>query len=107
MLLDLPGLLAREHPGLARAVAVAPEIATSGGGGVSFTPAGSNMTPASIGGPVANPLVILDDAASHSKDRADLQADRSASSPCWRALGPSHSRCSAAPMPGLRSGADV
>jgi hypothetical protein len=45
MLLDLPGLLAREHPGLARAVAVAPEIATSGGVGVSFTPAGAGPRP--------------------------------------------------------------
>lgn len=39
LLLDLQGLLSREHPGLARAVKVAPEVAASGGIGVSFTPA--------------------------------------------------------------------
>ncbi|MEN5170478.1 hypothetical protein ABE444_12980 [Brevundimonas pondensis] len=48
MLLDLPGLLAREHPGLARAVAVAPEVAASGGVGVSFTPAGAGARPAAM-----------------------------------------------------------
>ena len=48
MLLDLPGLLAREHPGLARAVAVAPEVAASGGVGVSFTPAGAGPRPAAL-----------------------------------------------------------
>ena len=48
ILLDLPGLLAREHPGLARAVAVAPEIAASGGVGVSFTPAGAGPRPAAL-----------------------------------------------------------
>ncbi|WP_292085199.1 MULTISPECIES: hypothetical protein [unclassified Brevundimonas] len=48
MLLDLPGLLTREHPGLARAVAVAPEVAASGGVGVSFTPAGAGPRPAAM-----------------------------------------------------------
>jgi len=48
MLLDLPGLLAREHPGLARAVAIAPEVAASGGVGVSFTPAGAGPRPAAM-----------------------------------------------------------
>lgn len=49
MLLDLPGLLAREHPGLARAVAAAPEIVSgSGGVGVSFTPAGAGARPAAL-----------------------------------------------------------
>ncbi len=48
ILLDLPGLLAREHPGLARAVAVAPEVAASGGIGVSFTPAGAGARPAAL-----------------------------------------------------------
>ena len=48
LLLDLPGLLAREHPGLARAVAVAPEVAASGGVGVSFTPAGAGPRPAAL-----------------------------------------------------------
>ena len=48
ILLDLPGLLAREHPGLARAVAAAPEVAASGGIGVSFTPAGAGPRPAAL-----------------------------------------------------------
>lgn len=48
ILLDLPGLLAREHPGLARAVAVAPELAVKGGVGVSFTPAGAGLRPAAL-----------------------------------------------------------
>ena len=48
MLLDLPGLLTRDHPGLARAVAVAPEVAASGGVGVSFTPAGAGPRPAAM-----------------------------------------------------------
>lgn len=48
MLLDLPGLLAREHPGLARAVAAAPDVAASGGIGVSFTPAGAGPRPAAL-----------------------------------------------------------
>lgn len=48
VLLDLPGLLAREHPGLARAVAVAPELAVKGGVGVSFTPAGAGPRPAAL-----------------------------------------------------------
>lgn len=48
ILLDLPGLLAREHPGLARAVAVAPELAVKGGVGVSFTPAGAGPRPAAL-----------------------------------------------------------
>ena len=48
ILLDLPRLLAREHPGLARAVAVAPEIAANGGVGVSFTPAGAGPRPAAL-----------------------------------------------------------
>lgn len=48
MLLDLPRLLSREHPGLARAVAVAPDIAASGGVGVSFTPAGTGPRPAAL-----------------------------------------------------------
>ena len=48
MLLDLPGLLTREHPGLARAVAVAPEVAAGGGIGVSFTPAGAGPRPAAL-----------------------------------------------------------
>lgn len=48
ILLDLPCLLAREHPGLARAVAVAPEVAASGGIGVSFTPAGAGPRPAAL-----------------------------------------------------------
>ena len=48
LLLDLPGLLAREHPGLARAVAVAPEVAAGGGIGVSFTPAGAGPRPAAL-----------------------------------------------------------
>jgi len=48
LLLDLPGLLSREHPGLARAVAVAPEVAASGGVGVSFTPAGAGPRPAAL-----------------------------------------------------------
>lgn len=48
MLLDLPGLLSREHPGLARAVAIAPEVAASGGVGVSFTPAGAGPRPAAL-----------------------------------------------------------
>lgn len=48
VLLDLPGLLAREHPGLARAVAVAPELAIKGGVGVSFTPAGAGPRPAAL-----------------------------------------------------------
>ena len=51
ILLDLPRLLAREHPGLARAVAVAPEVISGGGGvgvGVSFTPAGAGARPAAL-----------------------------------------------------------
>ena len=51
ILLDLPGLLSREHPGLARAVAAAPEIVSGGGGvgvGVSFTPAGAGARPAAL-----------------------------------------------------------
>ncbi|ASD26450.1 hypothetical protein [Brevundimonas diminuta] len=48
ILLDLPGFLAREHPGLARAVAVAPELAVKGGVGVSFTPAGAGPRPAAL-----------------------------------------------------------
>lgn len=48
LLLDLPGLLSREHPGLARAVTVAPEVAASGGVGVSFTPAGAGPRPAAL-----------------------------------------------------------
>lgn len=48
MLLDLPGLLAREHPGLARAAAAAPEVTASGGVGVSFTPAGAGPRPAAL-----------------------------------------------------------
>lgn len=48
LLLDLPGLLAREHPGLARAVAVAPDVVASGGVGVSFTPAGDGPRPAAL-----------------------------------------------------------
>ncbi|MFK0298250.1 hypothetical protein ACIQTU_03430 [Brevundimonas sp. NPDC090276] len=51
LLLDLPGLLSREHPGLARAVAAAPEVVSSSGGvgvGVSFTPAGAGARPAAL-----------------------------------------------------------
>lgn len=51
ILLDLPGLLSREHPGLARAVAAAPEVISGGGGvgvGVSFTPAGAGARPAAL-----------------------------------------------------------
>ena len=55
LLLDLPGLLAREHPGLARAVAAAPEVVSGSGGssggvgvGVSFTPAGAGARPAAL-----------------------------------------------------------
>jgi hypothetical protein len=48
LLLDLPGLLSREHPGLARAVAAAPDVAASGGIGVSFTPAGAGPRPAAL-----------------------------------------------------------
>lgn len=48
LLLDLPGLLSREHPGLARAVAAAPEISAVGGVGVSFTPAGAGPRPAAL-----------------------------------------------------------
>ena len=46
-LLDLPGLLAREHPGLTRALTTAPEVIPPGGGvGVTFTPAGAGVRPA-------------------------------------------------------------
>jgi len=48
ILLDLPGLLSREHPGLARAVAAAPQMAMSGGVGVSFTPAGAGPRPEAL-----------------------------------------------------------
>ena len=48
ILLDLPGLLAREHPGLARAVAASPQVAASGGIGVSFTPAGAGPRPGAM-----------------------------------------------------------
>lgn len=51
LLLNLPGLLSREHPGLARAVAAAPEVVASSGGvgvGVSFTPAGAGARPAAL-----------------------------------------------------------
>ncbi len=48
LLLDLPGLLAREHPGLARAITVAPEVAASGGIGVSFIPAGAGPRSAAL-----------------------------------------------------------
>ena len=49
LLLDLPGLLSREHPGLARAIAAAPELLASGVGvGVSFTPAGAGPRPAAL-----------------------------------------------------------
>ena len=48
ILLDLPGLLSREHPGLARAVAASPEVTANGGIGVSFTPAGSGARPAAL-----------------------------------------------------------
>lgn len=48
LLLDLPGLLSREHPGLARAVANAPEVTAAGGIGVSFTPAGAGPRPAAL-----------------------------------------------------------
>lgn len=48
LLLDLQGLLSREHPGLGRAVEVAPEVAASGGIGVSFTPAAAGPRPAAL-----------------------------------------------------------
>lgn len=48
LLLDLQGLLSREHPGLARAVEAAPEVAASGGIGVSFTPAAAGPRPAAL-----------------------------------------------------------
>ena len=51
ILLDLVGLLSREHPGLARAVAAAPDVVASSGGvgvGVSFTPAGAGPRPAAL-----------------------------------------------------------
>lgn len=48
ILLDLPGLLSREHPGLARAVAAAPQVAGNGGIGVSFTPAGAGPRPGAL-----------------------------------------------------------
>ncbi len=48
LLLDLPGLLSREHPGLVRAAAIAPEVAVKGGVGVSFTPAGAGPRPAAL-----------------------------------------------------------
>ncbi|MFC5372713.1 hypothetical protein ACFPIF_09130 [Brevundimonas faecalis] len=48
VLLDLAGFLGRDHPGLARAVSVAPDLARSGGVGVSFTPAGAGPAPATL-----------------------------------------------------------
>lgn len=75
MLLDLSGLLSREHPGLTRAVAVMPEAAANGGVGVSFTPAGATPRPAALERVFYVQTRVFADYLVQTSGRADILAD--------------------------------